>query len=132
MEKSLRAALSHFKTLSMRLAISIARTALVAALALTFGACNDKRSDDVLAQDTSLTKDLALANRDTASQPQLKDVPVEATPAPVTAAPVPAPRGAHARRATAGDTADSSHSGAAGTDSAVRACCWHERHDRER
>jgi len=64
----------------------------VAALALTFGACNDKRSDDVLAQDTSLTKDLALANRDTASQPQLKDVPVEATPAPVTAAPVPAPR----------------------------------------
>src|SRR6266508_503125 len=76
----------------MRLAISIARTALVAALALTFGACNDKRSDDVLAQDTSLTKDLALANRDTASQPQLKDVPVEATPAPVTAAPVPAPR----------------------------------------
>ncbi len=92
MEKSLRAALSHFKTLSMRLAISIARTALVAALALTFGACNDKRSDDVLAQDTSLTKDLALANRDTASQPQLKDVPVEATPAPVTAAPVPAPR----------------------------------------
>jgi YMGG-like Gly-zipper len=71
---------------------SLVRTSLVAALALTFGACRDKQSDDVLAQDTSLTRDLALANRDTASQPQLKDVPVEAEPAPVAAEPAPASR----------------------------------------
>lgn len=71
---------------------SFARASLVAALALTFGACNDKKSSDVLAQDTSLSKDLALANADTVSQPQLKDVPVEPAPAPAVAESAPAPR----------------------------------------
>ena len=54
-------------------------------------ACRDaKKSEDVLAQDTSLTNDLALANKDTASQPQLKDVPVAPQPAPVASETAPA------------------------------------------
>ncbi len=71
----------------MRLSTLIARTSLVTVLALSFAACSDKKNDDVLAQDTTLTKDLALANRDTALQPQLRDVPVDSTPAPAAAAP---------------------------------------------
>ena len=60
---------------------------LVAALA--FGACSssDSKSDTSLASDTTLNRDLALANRDSAAQPQLADVP--ATPAVETPAPVP-------------------------------------------
>ena len=59
---------------------------------VTVAACKDsKKSEDVLAQDTSLTKDLALANRDTASVPQLKDVPVSPEPAPVISERAPAP-----------------------------------------
>ena len=62
------------------------------AMLATAAACNDtKKSEDVLAQDTSLTNDLALANKDTASQPQLTDVPVSPEPAPVASAPAPAP-----------------------------------------
>jgi hypothetical protein len=57
---------------------SIFRTAaFLAALSLSLAACSDKKSDDVLAQDSSLSKDLALANNDTLAQPQLKDVPVQ-------------------------------------------------------
>jgi hypothetical protein len=56
---------------------------LVLASAMTVAACNDSGSkEDVLAQDTSLNRDLALANQDTASKPQLQDVPVVTTPAP--------------------------------------------------
>jgi hypothetical protein len=67
---------------------------LVAAAALTaLAACKDaKKGDDPLAQDTSLASDLALANKDTASQPQLADVPVTNTPEPAPAAPAPKPR----------------------------------------
>ena len=72
----------------MRFSTSIVRTSVIAVLALSFAACSDKKNDDVLAQDTTLTKDLALANRDTALQPQLRDVPVDSTPAPAPAAPV--------------------------------------------
>ena len=60
------------------------------ALVLTLGAC--KRGDspeDALAQDTSLVRDLALANADTTAQPQLKDVPVNAAPVVDPAAPAP-------------------------------------------
>jgi hypothetical protein len=66
--------------------------ALLAVAALTaLGACKDtKKGDDVLAQDTSLTNDLALANKDTSSQPQLTDVPVATTPEPTPAEPTPA------------------------------------------
>jgi hypothetical protein len=60
------------------------------ALTLTLGAC--KRGDspeDALAQDTSLVRDLALANADSSAQPQLKDVPVDAAPEVSPAAPAP-------------------------------------------
>jgi hypothetical protein len=62
----------------------------VAALALA--ACKDTKQNDPLAQDTSLSRDLALANQDTASKPQLQDVPVTTTPEPAAAEPAPAPR----------------------------------------
>lgn len=70
---------------------------LLAALVFA-AACSEKKSDDVLAQDSSLNKDLALANNDSLAQPQLKDVPSEPTAeAPVTVARTPAqiltPRG---------------------------------------
>ncbi len=48
----------------------------VLALAITAGACSTKdKTSDSLAVDTSLNRDLALANRDSAAQPQLNDVP---------------------------------------------------------
>ena len=57
--------------------------------ALSFGACtvSDSKSDTSLARDTALNRDLQLANRDSAVQPQLSDVP--ATPAVETPAPTP-------------------------------------------
>ncbi|HEU4878927.1 MAG TPA: hypothetical protein VFT21_05720, partial [Gemmatimonadaceae bacterium] len=54
------------------------------------GACTDKKSDDTLAQDTSLNRDLQMANQDTTAQPALQDVP--ATGTPTTTATAPAPR----------------------------------------
>ncbi len=46
------------------------------ALALLAGACSTREgNDDSLAVDTALNRDLQLANRDTAAQPQLRDVP---------------------------------------------------------
>jgi hypothetical protein len=46
------------------------------ALAAAVGACSTKdKNADSLAVDTSLNRDLALANRDSAAQPQLNDVP---------------------------------------------------------
>ncbi len=62
--------------------------------ALALGACSsDKKNEDILAQDTSLTRDLALANADTLSQPQLQDVPANAVQTPATgSAPAPAPK----------------------------------------
>jgi hypothetical protein len=64
------------------------------------GACRSdaKKADSTaLGADSTLNRDLALANRDTASQPQLKDVPANApaasTPKPSTPRPSrPAPR----------------------------------------
>lgn len=48
----------------------------VLALAVAAGACSTKdNTSDSLAVDTSLNRDLALANRDSAAQPQLQDVP---------------------------------------------------------
>ena len=49
----------------MKRTIGIFTTLIVTALVAT--ACSDKKNDDVLAQDTTLTHDLALANQDTAS-----------------------------------------------------------------
>lgn len=83
----------------MRLSTTAASASLLLAIGLALGACSDRsKTDDVLAQDTSLTRDLALANRDTASQPQLKDVPVQTEPAPPQVAPEPAPRSRAATR----------------------------------
>jgi hypothetical protein len=69
------------------------RFSLILASVLAFAACSDKGSkEDALAQDTTLTRDLALANRDTASQPQLQDVPVQAKPIPAVIEEAPAAR----------------------------------------
>jgi len=66
----------------------IARIAapLALSLALIASACSDKKSDDSLAQDTSLNRDLQMANQDTAV-PALQDVP--ATGAPTTSPSAP-------------------------------------------
>ena len=69
----------------------IARIAgpLALSAALILSACVDKKSD-TLAEDTSLNRDLQMANQDTTAQPALQDVPTTGTPsttAPVTSAP---------------------------------------------
>lgn len=67
---------------------------MVIAAALAISACGrDKQSEDILAQDSSLVRDLALANQDTMSQPQLRDVPANADRSPVTeSVPAESPR----------------------------------------
>lgn len=55
-------------------------------LALVFAACGDAK-DDTLATDTSLNRDIELANRDSAAQPALTDVAATPNPAPATVAP---------------------------------------------
>jgi hypothetical protein len=75
-----------------------AAAALTAALML--GACErggSNNGDSALAQDSALNRDLLLAGRDTAAQPQLQDVPAGTAtePAPATSTPrttTPAPR----------------------------------------
>ncbi|HEY4305838.1 MAG TPA: hypothetical protein VGM82_15300 [Gemmatimonadaceae bacterium] len=62
--------------------------ASVVAAAAMLAACSksdNKVDSTALKTDSTLNRDLALANRDSAAQPQLKDVPV--TPAPAPAAP---------------------------------------------
>src|SRR5688572_21416166 len=77
----------------MRINCTAFPTSLVFAAVFALSACSENAGkEDVLAQDTTLTRDLALANRDTASQPQLQDVPVEAEPVPAVVEPEPAPR----------------------------------------
>ena len=63
---------------------SISPAAICAVTLLAVAACSksDNKSQDALAQDSSLTRDLQLANNDTAAQPQLKDVPTTPPPAP--------------------------------------------------
>ena len=61
---------------------------LALAVALGLSACSKKDNTDTLAQDTSLNRDLQMANADTMAQPALKDVPAgTVAPAPVTTAP---------------------------------------------
>src|SRR6185503_3929208 len=74
-----------------RMSKYIARIAgpLALSAALFLGACVDKKSD-TLAQDTSLNRDLQMANQDTTAQPALQDVPTTGAPsttAPVTSSP---------------------------------------------
>lgn len=64
---------------------SISPAAICAVAVLAIAACSksdNKSGQDALAQDSSLTRDLQLANNDTAAQPQLKDVPTTPPPAP--------------------------------------------------
>lgn len=69
-------------------------TRLFAALFLTCGiaACGDDQRGDTLATDTTLNRDLELANVDTGAQPSLTDVPAATEPAPAAAAPATTPR----------------------------------------
>ena len=71
-----------------KLSRTAAPVLLIAILALASCKQGDK-PEDALAQDTSLARDLQLANADTAAQPQLKDVPVTVVPAETPAAQAP-------------------------------------------
>jgi hypothetical protein len=55
-------------------------------------ACNGEKKNDTLAQDTTLNRDMQLANADTAATPALKDVPAAKTPAPAPSAAATRPR----------------------------------------
>lgn len=71
--------------------ISRCSALLALSLAVLAGACVDDRKTDSLAQDTSLNRDLQMANQDTTVQPALRDVPTAAEPslpAPAARAPV--------------------------------------------
>jgi hypothetical protein len=63
------------------------KASLILAFALFAGAC--AKSDDTAAADSALNKDIQLANRDTAAQPALTDVPAATAtnPAPSASAP---------------------------------------------
>ena len=61
---------------------------LALSLAVVASACTAKK-DDTLAQDTSLNKDIQLANRDTAAQPTLTDVPAGTATNPSTSTATP-------------------------------------------
>ena len=63
-------------------------TPVLFAATIALGACKQgDKPEDALAQDTSLAHDLSLANADTMSQPQLKDVPITTAPIVNPAAP---------------------------------------------
>lgn len=66
-----------------RARVLVAVPAAIAMLAV--GACNGDKKGDALAQDTTLSRDMQLANRDSTAQPQLTDVPATKTPAPAAA-----------------------------------------------
>lgn len=63
---------------------------LILAVALAAAGCTDTKKTDTLAQDTSLNRDLQMANQDTTAQPALNDVPATGTPT-TTAASKPTP-----------------------------------------
>jgi hypothetical protein len=68
------------------------RATAVLSLSVLLAACATEKKNDTLAQDTSLNRDIQLANADTAAQPTLKDVPVATTPTTAPATTAPAPR----------------------------------------
>jgi YmgG-like glycine-zipper protein len=74
----------------MQTRISRIAAPVLLTVTLALGGCKQgDRPEDALAQDTSLARDLQLANADSMSQPQLKDVPatIEPAQAPVATAP---------------------------------------------
>jgi hypothetical protein len=66
----------------------LATTFVLAACSLT--ACSGEKKSDTLAQDSALNSDIQLANRDSAAQPGLSDVPAATTPTPAPSASAPA------------------------------------------
>jgi hypothetical protein len=70
---------------------------LALSLALVVGACSDRSNDNSMAQDSSLSRDLALANADSAASPQLSDVPSNPPESSQPAASAPAPKPAASR-----------------------------------
>jgi hypothetical protein len=74
----------------MKTTFSRIATPVFFAVTIALGACKQgDKPEDALAQDTSLAHDLSLANADTMSQPQLKDVPITTDPIVNPAAPAP-------------------------------------------
>ena len=74
----------------MNITFSRIATPVLFAVTIALGACKQgDKPEDALAQDTSLARDLQLANADTMAQPQLKDVPATIDPAQNPAAPAP-------------------------------------------
>lgn len=67
-------------------------TALLTLSAALLVGCSADKKSDTLAQDTSLNRDIQLANADSTAQPTLKDVPVATTPTPAPTTTAPAPR----------------------------------------
>lgn len=65
---------------------------LALAVALAAAACSDAKKDDTLAQDSSLNRDLQMANQDSTAQPALTDVPATSTPTASAPAAPAAPR----------------------------------------
>jgi hypothetical protein len=101
---------------------------LALTLALAAGACGGNDKTDTLAQDSTLSRDLALANSDTAAQPQLSDTasapaakPEPATPTPprrtTTPKPKPKPKPQPPKPVTtaSGNTVESGAKGSAPT-----------------
>jgi hypothetical protein len=81
------------------------RAPLALGFALAAAACTvkDNKSDSTLAADSSLTRDLQLANQDTSLQPQLRDIPntpAEPTPAASTPSTSPSSRPSSSGRTT--------------------------------
>jgi len=83
------------------------RTYVLVALAAGVAACSSK-DNGALTQDSTLSRDLAMANRDSAAQPALQDVPANTPPAtaapPTTTAPAPAPAATHTTRSSSAGT----------------------------
>ncbi|HWG34574.1 MAG TPA: hypothetical protein VN650_10425 [Gemmatimonadaceae bacterium] len=70
-----------------------ALVAVPAVLALVaVAACSGEKKNDTLAQDSTLNRDMQLANADTAAKPALNDVPATKTPAPAPSASATRPR----------------------------------------
>src|SRR6185312_12054326 len=70
-----------------------ALVAVPAVLALVaVAACSGDKKNDTLAQDSTLNRDMQLANADTAAKPALNDVPAAKTPAPAPSASAARPR----------------------------------------
>src|SRR3954462_2894306 len=76
--------------ISMQTKLSRIAAPVLLTVTLALGACKQgDKPEDALAQDTSLAHDLQLANADTMSQPELKDVPATVLPAPTSTEPAP-------------------------------------------